>query len=195
MARCESSGMRRDRIMMTERRKNRRTEEKKARLAAEAAAKSAAEAAAVAANIKHEIPDSTPITPNVPKSSIQTIVKKEVPEPDMPPSIEDIKQERCDQSPQPVISNNPTDSNSQSSSFQNDSEDGTFHPAQFRPEQTTMQCLPQQKDFQQPLQITDQFQFNNSLNRKCGISGYKGILTNLFFQNIKLIKMLSIINT
>ena len=112
--------------------------------------------------------------------SIQTIVKKEVPEPDMPPSIEDIKQERCDQSPQPVISNNPTDSNSQSSSFQNDSEDGTFHPAQFRPEQTTMQCLPQQKDFQQPLQITDQFQFNNSLNRKCGISGYKGILTNLF---------------
>jgi len=166
MARCESSGMRRDRIMMTERRKNRRTEEKKARLAAEAAAKSAAEAA-VAANIKHEIPDSTPtaLTPNVPKSSIQTIVKKEVPEPDMPPSIEDIKQERCDQSPQPVISNNPTD-NSQSSSFQNDSEDGTFHPAQFRPEQTTMQCLPQQKDFQQPLQITDQFQFNNSLNRK-----------------------------
>jgi len=166
MARCESSGMRRDRIMMTERRKNRRTEEKKARLAAEAAAKSAAEAA-VAANIKHEIPDSTPtaLTPNVPKSSIQTIVKKEVPEPDMPPSIEDIKQERCDQSPQPVISNNPTDSNSQSSSFQNDSEDGTFHPAQFRPEQTTMQCLPQQKDFQQPLQITDQFQFNNSLNQ------------------------------
>ena len=169
MARCESYGMRRDRIMMTERRKNRRTEEKKARLAAEAAAKSAAEVAAVAANIKHEIPDSTPITPNVPKSSIQTIVKKEVPETDIPPSIEDIKQERCeDQSPQPVISNQPTD-NSQSSSFQNGSEDtGTFHPAQFRPEQTTMQILPQQKDFQQPLQITDQFSqsFNNSLNRK-----------------------------
>ena len=173
MARCESSGMRRDRIMMTERRKNRRTEEKKARLAAEAAAKNAAEAAA--ANIKHEIPDPTPtstaLTPNVPKNgSIPTIVKKEVPEPEVniPPSIDDIKQERCDQSP-PVIST-PTD-NSQSSSFQNDSDgikqETTFHPAQFRPEQTTMQCLPQQKnnDFHQPLQI-DQFQFNNSLNRK-----------------------------
>ena len=174
MARCESSGMRRDRIMMTERRKNRRTEEKKARLAAEAAAaKSAAEAAA--ANIKHEIPDPTSsvaLSPNVPKSnSIQTIVKKEVPEPEIniPPSIEDIKQERCDDQSPPV----PTDNNSQSSSFQNDNSDvikqETFHPAQFRPEQTTMQCLPQQKDFQQPLQI-DQFQFNNSLNRKYSLN-------------------------
>lgn len=169
MARCESSGMRRDRIMMTERRKNRRTEEKKARLAAEAAVKNATES--VAAKIKHEIPDSTPtttttLTPNVLKNAIQTIVKKEVvpevPEVNVSPSIEDIKQERCDQSPQPVIPTTPTDNNSQSSSFQNDSE---FHPAQFRPEQTTMQCLPQQKEFQQPLQITDQFQFNNSLNQ------------------------------
>ena len=49
MARCESSGMRRDRIMMTERRKNRRTEEKKARLAAEAAAKAVADAKAMSA--------------------------------------------------------------------------------------------------------------------------------------------------
>jgi len=31
MARCEQAGMRKDRIMMTERRKNRRTEERKAR--------------------------------------------------------------------------------------------------------------------------------------------------------------------
>jgi len=187
MARCESSGMRRDRIMMTERRKNRRTEEKKARLAAEAAAKSAAEAAAAATtvpNIKHEIPDpttpttTTALTSNVPKPTVtlQTIVKKEIPEPDVTTShislstIEDIKQERDQSPPIENISNPTTDSSQNSTNFQNDSElttgikQETFHPAQFRPEQTTMQCLPQQKDFQHPLQI-DQFQFNNSLNQ------------------------------
>lgn len=62
MARCENAGMRKDRIMMTERRKNRRTEERKRReaeektkLEAERLANESKPEALVDVNIKQEV--------------------------------------------------------------------------------------------------------------------------------------------
>ena len=96
MARCESSGMRRDRIMMTERRKNRRTEEKKARLAAEAAAKASSETktavhpqqrspdAVIPKTENAKSPNDPTMSPHCPPS-IDTIVKTELPGDSSPP--------------------------------------------------------------------------------------------------------------